>query len=113
MWARIINTILGIWMMVAPAVWDYNRPEANNAYIFGAIIATVAIIAMAESVRNTRWLNLVFGLWLAMAPWIMGFDTEAKINDTLVGLTVAALSLIKGQIKEQMGGGWITLFKNS
>jgi hypothetical protein len=100
-------------MMAAPAVWDYDKQAANNAYIFGAIIATVAIIAMAESVRNTRWLNLAFGLWLALAPWVLGFETEARINDTLVGLTVAALSMIKGQIKEQMGGGWITLFKNS
>jgi hypothetical protein len=112
MWARIINTILGIWMLIAPAVWGYAKPAANNAFIFGAIIATVAIIAMAESVRNTRWLNLVFGVWLVLAPWILGFETEAKINDTLVGISVSALSLIKGQIKEQMGGGWTAIFKN-
>lgn len=114
MWARIINTILGIWMMVAPSALDYGEREANNAYIFGANITTVAIIAMAESVRNVRWLNFLMGLWLIMAPWVLNFEkSEAIINDTIVGIVVAGLSMVKGKIKEKMGGGWLSLFQKN
>lgn len=112
MWPRIINTVLGIWMMVAPSVFGYEKIAANNAYIFGAIITTFAIIAMAESVRNVRWLNTLLGLWLILAPWILNFEkTEAIINDTIIGILVTSLSLIKGRIKERFGGGWIVLWK--
>jgi len=113
MWARVVNTILGIWMMVVPSVLRYEKVAANNAYIFGCVIATIAIIAMAESVRNVRWLNLFMGLWLVVAPWILTFENSTNIlNDTIVGLLVAGLSFVKGRIKEKMDGGWIKIIKS-
>lgn len=114
MWPRIINTGLGAWMMVVPTLFAYQKTEADNAYIFGALIISNAIIAMAESVRNVRFLNLVIGIWLILAPWILSFDTTAaKVNDPAVGLMVISMSLIKGRIRERLGGGWAAIFRKN
>lgn len=113
MWARVINTILGIWMLFVPAVLSYEKIEANNAYIVGSLIATVAIVAMAESVRSIRWLNLLLGIWLLLSPWILYSGDAAKLNDTLVGLIVACLSTVKGKLVLELGGGWKAIFRDN
>lgn len=110
MWAQIANTVLGIWMMVAPSVLNYGKAASNNAYIFGSLIATTAIIAIAESVRSVRWGNSIFGLWLILAPWIVDFEKAEIINDMATGILVFVFSFVKGNIKEKMGGGWKTAF---
>ena len=112
MWARIINTMIGIWMMIAPGILNYKKAASNNAYITGALIATVAIISMAESVRDVRIANRYLGAWLIIAPWILTFQTGMSVlNDTLAGPAVIFLSMVKGTVKEKFGGGWKSVFK--
>jgi uncharacterized membrane protein len=100
-------------MLSAPAVLSYEKIEANNAYIVGPLIATVAIVAMAEAVRSTRWLNLLLGVWLLLSPWLLNSGEAAKVNDTIVGIIVACLSTVKGKLVLELGGGWKAIFRDS
>jgi hypothetical protein len=112
MWAQCINAALGIWLMMAPDIWGFEKKIADNDHIVGPIIATLAITAIFENTRLVRKGNIPAGLWLVLAPWILQYETAlATINDMVVGGLVIGFSFIKGKIKNKYGGGWLSLFQ--
>lgn len=111
MWAQIANTVLGVWLMCAPAVLDYGRPAATNDWIVGPLVAMFACIAIWESTRGVRWINVPLGVWLLVAPWVLGFETMPLANSTIAGALVSVLSFMRGSVQQKFGGGWVGLFK--
>lgn len=109
--ARAANALLGIWLMSAPAVLGYGNPAANHDHIAGPLAATFAIISVAEVTRSVRWMNVILGVWLLAAPWILGYRGPAPIvNSMVVGVLLGALGLVRGTVREQVGGGWRMLW---
>ena len=115
MWAAIMNVVMGLWMMITPALFDFEKRTADNHYIVGPLVITFAITAIWEVNRSTRYFNLVAGLWLAASPFLLSFQQQEVIWINLItGIIIALLSLVRGKIKGQYGGGWRSLFeKNS
>src|SRR5690606_3775586 len=107
MWAQVINALLGVWLMAAPAVLGYGAPAATNDRIVGPVAASFAVIAWWQATRPTRWVNLPLGLWLVAAPFVLGYDATAPlVNSLVVGAALAALSLVRGTVDARFGGGW-------
>ena len=111
MWARIVNAALGIWLMAAPAVLGYTGAPEVSDRIAGPVIATFAIVAIAEATRPLRWMNAFAGLWLLLAPWMFGFPTDASYNSIFVGAVVIILSFVKGKVESEFGGGWARVWR--
>lgn len=112
MWATIINVLIGLWIMVAPEVFYFQKTEANNHFIVGSLVVTMAIAAIWEVNRSFRYFNLVAGIWMTVAPLILSFVTQEAIWSSIVsGILLIIFSLIKGTIKHPYGGGWQILFK--
>lgn len=110
MWPRIGNALLGVWLMIAPALLSYEYPASQNDRIVGPIAATIAVVAIAQVMRPLRWLNLAAGLWLVVAPFALDYDvTRAIMNDVLVGAAMIVLAQIRGPITDRFGGGWSAL----
>ena len=110
MWARIVNVILGVWLLAAPAVLSYGDPARTNDRIVGPLAAAIAAIAAWEVTRPVRWLNLILGLWLFAAPWLLGYEAGAMFNAMIVGLVLAACALVRGEYRPaRFGGGWAAL----
>ncbi|MGI8985145.1 MAG: hypothetical protein ACR2HM_11560 [Acidimicrobiales bacterium] len=55
-----------------PAVFgvDICRGAADVAHIGGAVVVVIAVIAMAEPVRNLRLLNVVVGAAIALVVFM-------------------------------------------
>ncbi len=99
-----VSALLGVWMMASPAVLGINGAAANSNYVSGALVTTVAAIAMAEVGRALRFLNVPLGLWLAAAPWLLtGASTAGRWSGVLVGLAVIGLSIPRGSVRERYG----------
>lgn len=50
-WASFVNGVIGLWMIIAPFILNYNRSVAYwNEIIFGALIA---LIGFSNSAINT------------------------------------------------------------
>lgn len=114
MWARILNALLGIWLMAAPAMLGYGEPALINDRIFGPIAASLATIAIWQATRPLRWLNLLIGIWLLLAPWVLSYpQAAATLNSSIVGILMIALALVKGKTNQEFGGGWSTLWHQS
>jgi hypothetical protein len=113
--AQIVNSFIGIWLMVAPAIFHYENTAAGyNDRIVGPIIAAFAIIACFQITRIVRKFNIPLAVWLLVAPWILGHEhTAAIITDLASGIVVLGLSFIKGKVEHKYGGGWTSLWKSN
>lgn len=108
--ARLLEALLGIWLMFAPAVLGYGPPAASSDRIVGPLIASIGIVAAWEVARPARHLNLLAGLWLVAAPLVLGFGAAAALDSVLVGIALVALSRWRGRVESSFGGGWSSLW---
>ena len=106
MWPRALNTIIGLWLMAAPAVLGYAGTAATVDRILGPLAASFAITAFAEATRPVRHANLLIGALLVLAPLPLGYPTIAAVNSIVCGIAMMALSRVRGSIKSRFGGGW-------
>lgn len=112
MWAAITNTIMGLGLMIAPAVFQFDKVASDNYYIVGPLVVTFAITALWEVNRPARYLNILPGIWLTASPFIFSFASpEAKWMAVISGLWIVGFSLVKGKSKGNYGGGWRSLFQ--
>jgi len=114
MWARIICTIIGLWVMIAPGIFDFNASAEDNGHIIGPIVVTFSVIAFWDATRGVRKWNYPVALWLLLAPWILGYSMGvATTSDMIAGVLIIIFSSVKGRRKHSFGGGWSSLWKDS
>lgn len=106
-WTLILSALLGVWLMFSRMTLGTEGALANSDHLIGALVITVAVMALSEVGRPLRFINAAFGLWLLAAPWLLaGGGTLGTIGDLVVGLVLIALSLPRGTRSEQHYGGW-------
>ena len=103
-WNLLLSVALGLWLMLAPAVFGTQGAAANSDRVMGALVVTIAMIALAEVGRPVRFINILFGAWIIFAPWLLsGASTVAGWNDVIVGVALILLSLPRGVVREHYG----------
>ncbi len=106
-WTLVASAILGGWLIFTRLIFGTVPPMADSDHLVGALIITVAVIAMAEVARALRFINGVFGLWLIAAPWLLsGVGPLASGASVVVGVAVIALNLPRGRRSNEHYGGW-------
>jgi uncharacterized membrane protein len=106
-WTLLASALLGLWLMFSRLVFDTSGAMANSDHLVGALVTTVAVIAMAEVARPLRFINVLFGVWLVLAPWLLdGGSTLAAMSSVAVGLVLIALSLPRGKRSAEHYGAW-------
>jgi uncharacterized membrane protein len=103
-WNLLVSAALGLWLMFAPFALGSTGTAAHSDHLVGAMIATVAIIALAEVGRAMRFVNVLFGAWIIASPWLLGGATiSATWNDMIAGILVIVLSFPRGPVGERYG----------
>lgn len=93
--------------MFSRLIFGTEPPMADSDHLVGALIITVAVIAMAEVARPLRFLNIGFGVWLIIAPWFLyGASITASWAGVLIGIMVIVLSLPRGVLSKEHYGNW-------
>ena len=104
-WTLVAGAMLGLWVIVSPALFGTTGGGADSDRLAGALVLTVSVVAMAEVARAGRLLNVPLGLWIATAPWLLGgFSAVGAASDAVAGLAVAALALPRGRATERYAG---------
>jgi hypothetical protein len=87
----------------ARATLFLSRIRSNH--LLGALIVTVATIALADVGRAARFLNVPLGAWVMVSPWLQsGATAAAAWNGAVVGALIVVLSIRRGRIGERYGG---------
>ncbi len=60
-WSLLAVAAVGLWLLAAPSVFASTGASADSDHLVGALIVTVALIALAEPVRALRYLNVGLG----------------------------------------------------
>ena len=104
-WNLLVSVALGLWLMASPTVFGSVGRAAHSDHVIGALVVTVAMVALADVGRAARFVNVVFGAWFIVAPWLLsGETTAAAWNDVAVGVALVLLSLPRGPVGERYGG---------
>ena len=103
-WNLLLSIALGVWLMFAPSIVGSVGAVAHSDHLVGALIVTVAVIALADVGRAARFVNLAFGAWVVMAPWLLaGATANSRWSGAVAGALVVALSLRRGPVGERYG----------
>ena len=92
----LASAALGTWMMAAPAVLGSSGLPSDIQRLGGALVVTVAVIAMAEPVRLLRLANILLGATLAIGPWAAGATGGVRWNAFAIGFIIMILSAPRG-----------------
>lgn len=103
-WTLLGSIAGGLWLMLAPVVLGSGPPAAHSDHLVGALIVTVAAVALADVGRAARFVNVALGAWVMVSPWLLeGPTTSAVWNDAIVGGLIMLLSIPRGRIGERYG----------
>jgi nucleoside-diphosphate-sugar epimerase len=106
-WTLVASAVLGAWLMFSRLIFGTEPPMADSDHLVGALVITVAVIALAEVARPLRFINVAFGLWLIAAPWLLaGATLLASVASAIVGVLLVGLSLPRGRRSAEHYGGW-------
>ena len=103
-WNLLVSALIGTWLMAAPSLLGASEVAADSTHIAGALVVTVAVVAMAEPARMVRFLNLLLGVWLLVAPWLVHGGTLAwQWSSVLAGVALVVLSFPRGRVEDRYG----------
>ena len=106
-WTLVASVAIGIALMLTRLTFGTVPPMAHSDHLVGALVVTVAVIAMAEVARPLRFVNVLFGVWLVLAPWLLnGASMTASWAEVVLGLALIALSLPRGARSQDHYGSW-------
>jgi nucleoside-diphosphate-sugar epimerase/uncharacterized membrane protein len=106
-WTLLASAALGASLMFTRLLFETRPPMAHSDHLIGALIVTVAVMAMAEVGRALRFINVVLGLWLVVAPWMLeGASMIGALAGVVIGVAVIALSLPRGTRSREHYGSW-------
>lgn len=112
MWGAVLNTIIGLWIMSAPGIFQYSPPASVNGHIVGPVIVTFAVVSIWEATRGVRKWNYITAVWLLAAPWILGYESNLPvISNMLSGILIMVFASLGGTVDKNYGGGWRSLFQ--
>lgn len=104
-WNLLASALLGAWLMLAPTALGSAGGAPNSDQVAGALVVSVAIVALADVGRATRYVNVLLGAWVIAAPWLLGgATTRSTWNDAVVGALVLGLAFRRGPVGERYGG---------
>jgi hypothetical protein len=91
--ARVVNALLGIWLIVSAFAWPHSPAQMTNAWIVGIVAAVFALGALLVDAR-IRYLNTVVAIWLFISVWALpGAQPATAWNSIIVAFVLFVLSM--------------------
>jgi hypothetical protein len=104
MWPRIVEILLGIWLIASPLIFrtaDTCMRGAVNDLICGAAVIVLSLVSFSSRFRRAHFLILLVAAWLLITGYIAGHPAPpAAQNLIIVGLLLAMFAIIPGRINE-------------
>ncbi|MDF9748151.1 SPW repeat protein [Natrinema salsiterrestre] len=97
-WLAGINSLLGLWLIVAPFILEAPTGDLWNDVIIGSSIVVIGAYNYYRATNQQSvstggaTLNVLLGLWLIIAPFVFGVGGALLWSDVIVGVSVASLA---------------------
>lgn len=111
MWPRVAQAMVGIWLMVAPAVLEYRGAVATSDRVVGPVTASLAIVSAWAVLRSVRWAIVPIALWIAVVPLVLPAEGAAAVSEAVSAGLLLILTPPGGSEPQRFGGGWRSLLR--
>jgi nucleoside-diphosphate-sugar epimerase len=102
-WGLAVSVLIGVWLMFTRLTLGTEGALANADHLIGALAVTVAVSAMAESIRAARFLNICLGAALVICALVMDATWVQTGFDVVAGLALIVASLPRGPVRHGYG----------
>ncbi|MDQ2076606.1 NAD-dependent epimerase/dehydratase family protein [Marinimicrobium sp. ABcell2] len=102
-WNLALCVVIGLWLMSTRVGLGHEGAMANWDHLIGALIITLAVIAMAESARMVRLLMVPLVAVLFITPFVYDVGTLSTVVTLVAAVTVIALAVRRGPITGHYG----------
>lgn len=99
MWSRVVEVMIGCWLLMSPFVFHHQGEETAlwiNDFASGGAIMAFALLSYWQPTRHAHLLSLLVGGWLMVFAYLKGFGdaSAASQNHLIVGLTLVMFAVI-------------------
>jgi hypothetical protein len=109
-WQDVVNFVLGTWLFISPWVLGFSDAGviATSAWLFGIIIAGLALAAIFAYESWEERVAAAIGVWVFISPWVLGAASDARIlwSSLIVGALLVILALWSSSLEH--GSGAVT-----
>ncbi len=102
-WNLALSLVIGLGLMLTRVTLGHEGSLANWDHLIGALVITVAAIAIAESARPVRFLLVPLGIALIITPFVYSAGAASIAASLISGAALIALSLRRGGIAGRYG----------
>lgn len=103
-WGLAASVAIGTWLMFTRLTLGTEGTLANTDHLIGALAVTIAVSAMAESIRAARFLNVCLGAALVICALVMEASWVQSGADIAAGVALMVVSLPRGPVRHRYGG---------
>ncbi len=90
--ARVLNVLLGIWLLISAFAWPHGTAARTNTWLVGLLV--IAFSILATSLPALRWANTALSIWLFVSLWFLPYASiGTRYNDAAVAICVFFVSL--------------------
>lgn len=105
MWPRVVEGMLGAWLLVTPFVFRGTNAVGDfvaSSVISGIVIAVASLLSFWRPTRHARFVTLAASLWLSLHGY---FGAErpgppAAQNELVIGLTLLLFALMPNEVDD-------------
>lgn len=98
MWARIVEIMLGCWLIVSPFIFRHDAAQTSlwvNDMLCGFIAVLLGFFSFWNRTAWAHFLLLPLALWLIVFAYLAGHPAPAYAqNQIVVGLLLAMFAII-------------------
>ena len=105
MWPRVVEVMLGCWLLVTPFVFRDTEAIGNytiNSVISGSVVILASLLSFWDRTRSARMVTLVVSLWLATHGyfWAERPGPPAAQNELAVGLVLLLFAVLPNETND-------------
>jgi hypothetical protein len=102
MWARVIELMLGIWLVLSPfifrgtaAVADFWSTDVST----GSAVILLSLLSFWRPLRRSHFATGVIALWLVIWAWFAAArpGPPAAQNEIVIGLLLVMLAVVPNE----------------
>ena len=102
MWARVIEVMLGCWLVLSPFIFRHAAEERIfwfNDFFSATIVIVLALVSFWPPLRFAHLGNFLVALWLiAFGFWASSYPAPPALqNDIGVGLLLLMFAIIPNE----------------
>lgn len=104
MWARVVEIMLGFWLMASPFIFRFSATDGGSSVNELSSGLLVAICGLLSFWHRTHWAHLLIlaiALWLIVSGFLAGHPAPpAAQNEIIVGILLGMLAIIPNRANE-------------